>query len=535
MNILALGGSNHDFSACLITEGEIKYAIEDERLTRIKHSRKLGMKAYKCKAGEYCLQAAGLTTEDIDMVIGNDFLHPFYYTKFKDKIHLINHHLAHAASAFYPSPFEEAAILIADGCGSLNKDNQHETISFYEGKGQDIREIKKNFGKSEDETRFLVENSLGAFYGEITNAIGFGYRNEGKTMGLAPYGENKYYKDFSFFYTLNNKSEFIQTISQLNDMKEFIFNLLSAAKTEEEKFKIKTDIAHSGQKHLEKILIELANYLYTVKPSKNLCLAGGVFLNSVANYKILEETPFENIFIQPAAGDAGTSIGSALYALHALNNKPRKNNQFFSPYLGKIYTDQEIKNVLNEFKDKIHIKLPKDLNKEVAKHISDGKIIGWFQGGSEIGPRALGNRSILADATNYKMKDIINSRIKHRESFRPFAPIVLEEDQEEYFSTKHPSYYMLFVPEIHKHKQKKIPSVNHVDGTGRIQTVKKSINPKLHDLLLEFKKLTNIPVLLNTSFNDNGEPIIETPYDALNCFLNIDLDFLVIGDYLISK
>lgn len=492
------------------------------------------MKAYKCKAGEYCLKAANLKLEDIDLIIGNDFLHPFYFTKYKNDIVLINHHLAHASSAFFPSNFKESAILVADGCGSKDELGQHETITYYYGIDNSIKELKKNYGFSSKPTTLLVENSLGAFYSEVTRELGFGIRNEGKTMGLAPYGNDVLVKDFYQFYRVDNDGNFFQTTDQLMDMKLFIKNILSN-KYKEEKFNIMANIAFAIQFHLEEIMIKLANYLYSRYPSKNLCLAGGIFLNSVMNNKILESTPFEKIFIQPAAGDAGTAIGSALYAYHVLQKSPRSDYSPFSPYLGKKYEESEILECLINFKDKIEYEKIDNLYETVAQLLVKKNIIGWFQGSSEIGPRSLGNRSILADPRDKDMKDIINERIKHREHFRPFAPIVLMDYQKEYFSTSHPSYYMLLVSYIYEESQKKIPAVSHVDGTGRIQTVNKEFNEKLYHLLKEFHKITNVPVLLNTSFNDNGEPIVESPSDALNCFLNIDLDYLIIEDYLIKK
>jgi carbamoyltransferase len=301
-------------------------------------------------------------------------------------------------------------------------------------------------------------------------------------------------------------------------------------------FEEMANIAYAGQYHLEQILLACANFLYRKTKSKNLCIAGGVALNSVANYKILENTHFENIFIQPAAGDAGTSIGAALYGYYHIMDQPMPSTkEKFSPYLGKNYSKQSIEQAIGLYKEKLLIVKPEHLFKETAKILSEGKIIGWFQGKSEIGPRALGNRSILADARNKDMKDSINSRIKHREAFRPFAPLVLENKQADYFSTDHPSYYMLLVPYIHEAKRDEVPSITHVDGTGRVQTVSETMNPVLHDLLSAFYDLTGTPILLNTSFNDNGEPIVETPTDAIECFLNIDLDYLIMDDYILSK
>lgn len=547
MKVLGLGGSVHDYSACLVWDGVVQYAIEDERLSRIKHSNGLDDKTIaKCLAAEYCLTAAGLSVRDIDLIVGNNILNPLYFSRLmnekNDNLRMINHHLAHAASAFYPSNFEEAAILVVDGAGSLintfNLDN--ETASFYYGKGSEITEIRKDSGRMVGiYPEPKVQSSLGGFYTAVTEAIGFKKFDEGKTMGLAPYGTDRFVHDFYSFYHLNEEGKFICTVEHGKRRMLFHFRHLKKRPglDEEELFQIKADMAYALQYHLERILVTFCRYLYDVTKSKNLCLAGGVALNSVANYKILEQTPFEHLFVQPAASDNGTSIGSALYGYHQIMNQSREAGKkpLFSPYLGKAYDEAAIEGELSIHRSRLRIMKPDDIYQTTAKLLSEGNIMGWFQGRSEIGPRALGNRSILADPRKGEMKDIINSRIKHREAFRPFAPIVMEEYQEQYFTMKHPSYYMLLVPYIHANKQSVIPAVTHADGTGRVQTVTRDLNPKLHRLISSFNEMTGVPVLLNTSFNDNGEPIVESPADAISCFLNIDLDYLVLHDYLIAK
>lgn len=537
MGILGIGGSTHDFSACLVRDGKIIIAIEDERITRRKHSLDLGLAAMRCKAVDYCYDYSDIGEKETELIVGNDIIDPKYYYKFRDSIVLINHHLSHACSTFYVSPYEEAAILVVDGRGSIiNNDTlMTETMTYYHGRGTNISEIKKIIGKI-NLNPTIIENSIGRFYWRLGDEIGFKFTEEGKTMGLAPYGTPLFVKDFYRFYSMNEEGIFKQSIQQKRQMIQFIRELLIKLKDEKLLFQIKADIAFAGQFHIENILVKAAQFLYKKTKSKNLCLAGGVALNSVGNYKILENTPFENIFIQPAAGDAGTSIGSALYGHYIIkNNKRTSVVERFSPYCGHSWDNSDITKVLKEYSDQIHVFKPSDLYSYVAKLLSEGKIIGWFQGRSEIGPRALGNRSILADARKEKMKDIINERIKHRELFRPFAPIILEEKQLEYFQLNHPSYYMLLVSPIRNEKRHSIQSVTHIDGTGRVQTVSKSLNPHLYNLLFAFYELTGTPVLLNTSFNDNGEPIVESPLDALKCFLNIDLDYLVIGEYVVQK
>ncbi|MFC6232543.1 carbamoyltransferase [Paenibacillus allorhizosphaerae] len=544
MLILGVGGSSHDYSACLVEDGNIKVAIEDERITRIKHSRNLGIRASKSRAVYYCLDTYGKTLDDVDLIVGNDLLdlNPAYYYRFRDRIILINHHLSHACSAFFVSPYENAAILIVDGHGSMfdtspgSETLLTETITYYYGEGNNITEIKKINSKMKRVRPTTIEDSIGRFYQRLGTEIGFPFTEEGKTMGLAPYGTTKYVDEFSRYYSMDGEGNFKQTFEQKNNMIKFISNELLKAENNDVSFQIKADVAYAGQYHLEQAIIKAANFIYQKTKCKNLCLAGGVALNSVANFKILENTPFENIFIQPAAGDAGTSIGSALYGHYVIKGNVRSPASIpFSPYLGKLYKDSDIIELLKEYSSEIFFQKPEDIYTEVSKLISEGNIIGWFNGRSEIGPRSLGNRSILADARNRNMKNIINERIKHREMFRPFAPVVLEEKQSEYFDLSHPSYYMLLVPPIHVEKRNIIPSVVHVDGTGRVQTVNKDLNPQLHSLLTAFYNITNVPVLLNTSFNDNGEPIVETPKDALQCFLKIDLDYLIMGNYLIKK
>ncbi|UNK18932.1 hypothetical protein MNQ98_02470 [Paenibacillus sp. N3/727] len=536
MNILALGGSSHDFSTCLMLDGKMAVAIEEERITRIKHSLDLDVKSSGNQAALYCLQSQGLTLSEIDLIIGNDIMDRNYYKPYRDRMILMNHHLAHASSAFYPSPFEEAAILVVDGAGS-EIGGLNETTTYYYGKGTEIQELLKLTGKMEwNQVLSPVENSMGYFYDVLSNGIGFHKLTNGKTMGLAPYGSTTYVKEFERFYTMDDEGKFIQSKAHIQAMKIFIRHTVGVIRDEEKRFQAKADIAYAGQYHLERAMIKACRYLHARTRSRHLCLAGGVALNSVANYKILEETPFEHIFVQPAAGDAGTAIGSAYYGYHVTMNQPRGDVSVpFSPYLGRTFDAEDYEIALQQFAEHITVESLDDLYGSVASILDQGEIIGWFQDRSEIGPRALGNRSILADARRKDMKDLINSRIKHREAFRPFAPIVLEEEQTKYFAMDHPSYYMLLVPNILEEKRSEVPSITHADGTGRVQTVSKQINPKLHRLLSSFQRLTGTPILLNTSFNDNGEPIVETPVDAIRCFLNIDLDGLVLDKWLIRK
>lgn len=541
MYVLGIGGSEHDFSATLIKDGEILCSIEDERLTRSKYSLQKDLSitplAKEWRSIQYCLDQADITLNEIDCFFGNDLMNKDYIPQLPKQIVMLNHHLTHAASTYYTSPYNDAAILVVDGIGTLidSSSNTHETISLYKGTNNEIKDIGKVHGSGIENPVSgwtLFENSIGRFYYRVSAEIGFGFLEEGKTMGLAPYGKETYVGDFKRFYSIDGYI-FRQSHEQKLEMVVYIRNVLKNTK---DRFHTTADLAYAVQHHLEQIMISICNALYDITQSKNLCLAGGVALNSVANLKVLENTPFENIYVQPASGDAGTSIGATLYGFHVLNNKPREDlNNLFSPYLGKNYSEREMLDSLDKHGNLINIEKPDDYVDAVAKLLTKGSIIAWFNGRSEIGPRALGNRSILVDPRRKDMKDILNKRVKHREGFRPFAPIVLEEYQTEYFELEHPSYYMLLVPKIKIDKQDKIPAVTHADGTGRVQTVSNKLNPQLHALVSSFYKQTGVPVLLNTSFNDNGEPIVESPEDALNCFLKTDIDYLVINGFIISK
>ncbi|MGE6575985.1 carbamoyltransferase family protein [Paenibacillus xylanexedens] len=548
MRVLGIGGSIHDYSVCLVEDGQITFSIEEERVTRVKHAFGLGPRLHRNLASDYVLSAAGIQDGDVDLIIGNDFLNEVYYLKYKDREpHLINHHLAHAASTYYSSNFEEAAILVMDGGGSsflLNDILYGETISFYRGHGKEITEIKKIKGKitknPKKDLDSAFEDSLGFLYSITSECIGFisskGFAEPGKTMGLAPYGTPTYIDRFGEFFSFTEEGDFRQTRQQQDQMAEFIMNTLASSQSEQEQQQRKADFAYAAQYYTEKIIIALCNFLYQKTKCNRLCLAGGVALNSVANYKILQHTPFKEVFVIPATGDNGTAIGAAMYGYyHILNQSRNVSSELFNPYLGVAYDTNTVLNSLKKYEDKIKWKEVENVYRDAARLLADGNIIGWFQGRSEIGPRALGNRSILADPRDKGMKDKINSKVKHREAFRPFAPIILEEKQSEYFSTTHPSYYMLFVPEVLQSKRDEIPAVTHVDGTGRLQTVTRQLNMELYSVVEEFYRQTGTPVLLNTSFNDNGEPIVETPEDAICCFLNTGLDMLFIHNFLISR
>lgn len=591
MYILGISCFYHDAAAALLKDGILVAAAEEERFTRKKHDFDFPMNAIS-----FCLKKGGIETPDLDYVVFYEkpFVKferilmtsfqtfPHSYKVFReamvtwllDKLWIKNiiqskigidekkvlfgdHHLSHAASSFFCSPFEEAAILTVDGVG------EWATTTLGIGRGTEI--------KIEKELHF--PHSLGLLYSAFTAFLGFEV-NEGeyKVMGMAPFGKPRYidkvYKlinleedgsfscnmnYFSYHYSSSQtfNSKFIELFGKPRDPKSHFFTPSSGypsyfgekPKDYEEMAKENqyyADIAASIQKVTEDVLLKMANYLFKETGMKKLCIAGGVGLNSVANGRILKETPFEELYIQPAAGDGGGAIGAALYAYHILLGKPREfvmEHAFF----GEEYKEEEIKEFLE--KNSIpyeYIENDEKLFGKIVDYLKEGKVIGWFQGRFELGPRALGNRSILADPRRAEMKDIVNTKIKFREPFRPFAPSVLVEDTEEFFSLPnasmhYPARFMLYVVDVKEDKREAIPAITHVDGTGRLQTVFKETNPRYYRLIERFKEATGVPLVLNTSFNLKGEPIVNTPENAFNTFTKSGMDVLVLERFVINK
>jgi len=561
MYILGISCFYHDAAACLIKDGKIIAAAPEERFSRKKHDHNFPLKAI-----QYCLKEAEITTQNLDYIGFYDkpFLKferllstyvsvfprglfsffksipiwlkeklwlPYIIRKelgYKGKILFVEHHISHAASSFLVSPFEKAAILTVDGVG--------EWATATRGIGEG------NIIKLSHEIHF--PHSLGLLYSAFTYYLGFRVNSaEYKIMGLASYGKPVYAdqikkelidikEDGSFKLNMNY---FAYTYGLTMTNKKF--NKLFGGPRrlpETEITKKYQDIAASIQKVTEEIMVKMANHLYKETGFTNLCLAGGVALNCVASGKILKETPFTNVFIQPAASDAGGALGVAMYIWNCILNKPR-NFVWETAYWGPGFSSEQIRTFLE--KNSVPYK---ELQEEriaptIANLLSEKKIIGWFQGRMEFGPRALGNRSILADPREASMKDIINKRIKFREEFRPFAPSVLEEYAGEYFEMDIPSPYMLFTTKVKGEKKKIIPAVTHIDGTSRHQTVAKEQNSLYYDLIKEFFKITGVPVLLNTSFNLRGEPIVCTPTDAYLCFMHSGIDYLVMDKFLLDK
>ena len=567
MYTLGISCYYHDSAAALLKDGHVIAAVEEERFTRKKFDDDFPKMAI-----EWCLNEGKITPSEIDSVAFYDkpvlkferlldnyiavaprglysfldtipkWLHKRLWVKndikknlkgFSGEIIFPEHHMSHAAHTFFTSPFEESAILTVDGVGEWS------TTSFGFAKNNSIT--------LSNDIRW--PHSLGLFYSAFTYFLGFKV-NEGeyKLMGLASYGKPKYY-DLILDKLIDVKKDgsirldmkyFAFTYDKVMTNKKFsnIFGI-SPRKKDEKTEQIHYDIAASAQKVLEDILLKMVNHIHDVSNMKNLCLGGGVALNGVANYRILKEGPFDNVHIPPSPGDAGSAVGAAqyLYYVYHNNRKILETNPskliLENVYVGPSYNNQQIKEFL-ETKNISYEKFERESLLEKTAHlIADGNIVGWYNGKMEWGPRALGCRSILADPRNAKMKDILNEKIKHREAFRPFAPSILEEYVTDYFDIDRPSPYMLMVCPVKK--PEKIPAVTHVDGTGRLQSVSKDANPLYYDLITEFHKITGVPVIINTSMNVMGEPIVNTPEQAYNMLLKTDMDFIVMGNFLISK
>lgn len=564
--ILGINCFTHDSAAALLEDGIPIFASEEERLNREKHTKKFPKYAI-----EYALMANNLSIDDLDHIafffdyklaavnfikyvikyfpqslifitgdrpsIGKDILTMNQRIKKEFKLtgrnnhyrfHYVEHHECHAASCFFVSPFEEAAILSIDGWGELT------STWLGRGYGNRIKAISVT----------NYPDSIGSFYATFTDYLGFQMlSDEYKVMGLAAYGKPSFKDRFKEIIRLKDNGKvqldlkyftfWMKNWTETKWYSDELVKLLGPARREDEPITERhMDIAATLQYVTEEAIIHVARHLYELTKSKNLAYAGGVALNCVANRRILEATPFENIFIQPAANDAGTSLGAALYCHHILLNKPRKY-VMENCYLGGKFSDSDFVKAIKQFG--LNSLKSNSITKDVARLLADGKIVAWFQDKMEFGPRALGNRSILADPRRADMKDIINAKVKFREPFRPFAPSVLEEKADEYFEDSGYSPFMLLIAPVRESKKNVIPAVTHADGTARVQTVNKSQNPLYYELIEEFEKLTGVPVLLNTSFNIKGEPIVFSPVDAIKCFLKTDIDYLVFGDHLIQK
>ncbi len=564
MYVLGISCYYHDAGAALVNDGQLVAAAEEERFNRQKH-----YSDFPTQAIRYCLDEAGITIDEVDyigfyekpLVKFSRILEttlaswPMSYwswvksmpiwlvTKLRigrtiqkelgtDKdIYYCQHHLAHAASAFLVSEFEEAAIITADGVG------EWATTAWGVGKGTEIR--------FEKEIRF--PHSVGLLFSAITAYLGFRVNDaEWKVMGLAPYGRPKYVDKFREVVDIRDDGSFrlnmkyfahgYSTQRIFNRRWERLFGRPQRP-TESEIDDFHRDIAHSGQKIIEEIMVKMASHVHRVTGMGNLCVGGGVGLNCVANWRMLEESGFKKIFIQPAAGDSGGALGTAFYLYNSVLKNPR-TFVMRHVYWGPSFTDEQIQAALsrNNIASQ-HYDREEDLLAETAKLIDEGKVVGWFQGRLEFGPRALGSRSLVADARNPRMKDIINAKVKFREAFRPFAPSVLKERAHECFEMPEgmDAPFMLLVPKVRREMHSVLPAITHQDGTGRVQTVTEQDNGRYYRLIKTFADRTGIPMVVNTSFNVRGEPIVCTPQDAINTFVNTGIDVVVMGNHLVRE
>jgi carbamoyltransferase len=548
MYTLGINAAFHDSSACIVNDGQLLAAAEEERFTHVKHGKRpIPFSTYELPyhAIDYCLSTAQIDLKDVHHIaysfnpslfrgynessldqlfismiedapahLTDGFPHHLQKrfmnaTRNSSQWHFVDHHIAHAASAFLPSPFEEAAVMTLDGRG------ERATTSYYYGDKNDLEML----------ANVEMPHSLGLLYEKITTYLGFLHSSdEYKVMALASYGQPTYAKALRSHIHLQGDGTY--TIDDFN-----FADVFGPPRHRGEPFlKRHYNVASSLQKVLEEIVLELSDWLRKKSAAENLCLAGGVALNCVLNAAIRDKNIFNNIWVQPAAGDAGTSLGAALW----IDRQQSRGKKFTMDhaYWGPAYGDSEIEEFLKW--TKVPYKKLNDVPAETAAILASNRIIGWYQGRMEFGPRALGSRSILASPINADMQSKLNE-IKDREDFRPVAPVVLEEDAAEWFDNAGFSPFMLFVYKVKDEKKDLIPAVRHVDGTARIQTINAQQHPQYYNLLKEFKKLTGVPVLVNTSFNTRGEPIVCTPRDAVECFWTSPLDALVIGSYLLEK
>ena len=571
MVILGINAYHGDASAAILVDGELVAAVEEERFTRVKHTA-----GFPCHAVRYCLEAAGVRPEEIEHVViprkrsahllqkglwavrlpqmalgragvwqrSGDVKETLAHclgvpsSQLQARFHFIQHHVAHAASSFFASPFQTASILVLDGLGDF--------ASMLWGTGLDRDIDVKGF--------VLFPHSLGFYYTAISQYLGFWkYGDEYKVMGLAGFGEPRYGdvfedmvrtgKDLDFELNLRYFSHHRSGVDmtwgvgepkQGRLFSEYLEKVLGPAREPGAPIeKHHEDVAATLQWRLEEALFTLLNRLYRTTQIPNLCYAGGVAFNCAANGKLFDRTPFKELYVQPAAGDAGLAVGAALYVYHRVLGFPRKLRMEHA-YWGPEYSQDTLRAVADDSGLSYRGMEPSNLVEETAQLVAAGNVVGWFQGRTEWGPRALGNRSIVVDPRKAEMKDILNNRVKHREPFRPFAPSVLEERTGEWFEKDYPSPFMLQAYPVRPEKRAQIPAPTHVDGTGRLQTVSRSSNSLYWELLRAFEKETGVGVLLNTSFNEN-EPIVNTPLEAVECFARTNMDALALGPFLIEK
>ena len=567
MHILGFDCYGHDSAAAIVRDGDMLGLVEEERFLRKKH-----VADFPLHSINWCCEIAGIKPAELDHIVYywdptlarmervmyllrhfpkslgliksrgdkesnmrrlRKTLHEQLHLDGRTKIHFAEHHLCHAASSFLTSKFDEAAILTIDAAG------EWDCTWMGVGKGLDMTPLKTQH----------FPNSLGLVYGAVTEFLGFKFASgEGKVMGLAPYGDpQRYIEQFRDIvktkpeggYEVDMSYFTYQYLGRPNWFSQKFYDTFGPARDENAKDFTQhyMDVAAAVQLRTEEIGLHMAKWLRQKTGLNKVCLAGGVCLNSVMNGRILLEGVFDEVVVQPAANDAGTALGACYWLWNTVMRKPR-TYVFDHAYFGPEMTDADyladIERMITSDKD-VDWKKVDDPSKLAAQMLVDGKIISWFQGRMEMGPRALGNRSILADPRSAEMKDLVNARVKFREGYRPFAPSVLEDKTGEWFNSGYPSPYMIMVYDVLPEKRDQVPAITHVDGTGRVQSVSKQHNPKYYRLIEEFEKLTGVPIVLNTSFNIRGQPIVHRPEQAIECFLTTGMDALFLGDYVLTK
>jgi carbamoyltransferase len=566
MNILGFNCYAHDAAAAIVGDGDLLGVVEEERFLRKKHVGEFPHNSIR-----WCCEIAGIAARDLDAAVyyWNPRLGRLqrlkhllrYFPKSlglvlsrggketamlalrgtlrreleltgRTQVHFAEHHVCHAASSFLTSPFDQAAILSIDAAG------EWDCTWMGVGEGLDMRPLKK--------TSF--PHSLGLVYGAVTEFLGFKFASgEGKVMGLAPYGDPaRYIDEFRKIVRTTDEGGFAV------DLSYFTYHYLGRPRWFSSKFyqvfgppraadgelsARHNDVAAALQQRTEEVGLHLARWLQKTTGLNKVCLAGGVCLNSVMNGKILLDGVFDEVVVQPAANDAGTAVGACFWLWNTVLRRPRRY-VFEHAYLGPSWSDDQVRAAIRETpvdEETFGWRQVPDAPALAARMLAEGKIIGWFQGRMELGPRALGNRSILTDPRPAGMKDLLNARVKFREGFRPFAPSVLEEKTGEWFNSAYPSPYMILVYDVLPEKRGLVPAITHVDGTGRVHSVSKTHNPQFHALVSEFERLTGVPIVLNTSFNIRGEPIVNHPREAIQCFLQTGMDALFLHDFLLTK
>ncbi|MEZ4364237.1 MAG: carbamoyltransferase C-terminal domain-containing protein [Kofleriaceae bacterium] len=551
--ILGIGGSDHDVHACLIRDGKVVITVEEERLCRRKYG--LGGNLLDGLSRQHALETAGITLDDVDEVVVDSILAPTALMGVRSRAKKLDHHVAHAASSYYTSGFDSAAVLVVDNAGELVKGDGPASLqatTWYRAEGRQISLIDRvtspNFVEgpavlAQVYQRGDGDDSLGHLYKKTTGALGFRYPPEarkdpklyyfpedGITMGLSAYGDLRFFEELWTLVELQPAGRYRIALTD-GRMDAMLARWLAG----EPSFEVRAAVAAAAQEALSRLMIHLVTHVVTVTGQRRLCLAGGVAMNTVTNGRLLRDTPIDQLYVPPMPGDNGTGVGAALWAAAQDREHPLP---VYSVYGGRRYSEAEIREALTGLDTSrytIHEPSHEELLARVAQLILDQKVVAWFEGGAEGGRRALGHRSILADPRPKAMRDHLNENVKRRQWFRPYAPMVPEERVQEFFDLAHPSPYMQLVMDVQPAWKERIQAAAHVDGSARLQTIHRDQHPRMYQLLHAFEKLSGVPIILNTSFNVANEPMVETPADAIRCFTGTNIDALVLENHLVLR